>query len=167
MAEAQEESGEDGSDDGQEFEDFEGINVGTDEDDEDGGESGSEEDSDGGSENDSEADDDDEEEDEADEDDDDEEDVPPPSKSQKTKFNPDHLPDELFAAAFATKPKRKTDDIVVGSRAIRVLASSTQPSVPSTLPSKKLEKFLNRTLAFKADDSRGRAGSVDLPISVS
>lgn len=112
MAEAQEESGDDESDDRQEFEDFEGINVGTDEDDEDDGESGSDEDSEGGNEDDSEVDgddDDDEEEEEADEDDEEEQDVPPPSKSQKTKFNPDHLPDELFAAAFASKPKRKTD----------------------------------------------------------
>ncbi|CAA7269680.1 unnamed protein product [Cyclocybe aegerita] len=98
-----------------------------------------------------------------------------PSRKRKGKLNPDHLPDELFAAAFSStansKPKRKAEedvpnpsavtkkrkrtkpktpkDVIVGSRAIRVLPSSQAPSTPSALPSRKIRKFLDRSLAFK------------------
>ncbi|KAF8874573.1 hypothetical protein CPB84DRAFT_1853557 [Gymnopilus junonius] len=120
-----------------------------------------------------------------------EEDLPPPSSSKKaktsTRLNPDHLPDELFAAAFASQSrnkralrddsepaskgnrkdkarpakKRKTNpkspkDLVVGSRSIRVLPSSTNPPTPSTLPSRKINKFLDRTLALKGGKQRAK-----------
>ncbi|KJA19258.1 hypothetical protein HYPSUDRAFT_204664 [Hypholoma sublateritium FD-334 SS-4] len=163
MAEANEESGEEESDDEQEYEEFGGIKLG---DQQSGsGEDDSEDNGDSSSEDDSE-----------DEDDSNEEDVLPP-KSTKIKFNPEHLPEELFAAAFAPQPKRKpeaeleaertnppakkrkasgTKDIVVGSRAIRTLPNSNQPSIPATLPSKKIEKFLDRTLALTAGKQPGK-----------
>jgi len=102
---------------------------------------------------------------------------------ERTVRNPDHLPDELFAAAFSSLSKRKmlgedlklpatkkqksssSKDAIVGfvlqskpiyfipifsrSREIRILPSASAPPVPSTTPSKKINKFLNRTLALK------------------
>ncbi|KAF8959861.1 hypothetical protein BDZ97DRAFT_1374089 [Flammula alnicola] len=175
MREAQEESGEDEDEDEMSgrCEDLEGIGMGSDEDEEDSG-------SDGDSEEDSEEDSEGSglEGDDGDEEEEGEEKEPP--KSQKTKFNPDHLPDELFAAAFASKPKRTADseldnenettkrpakkrkfsnvpkDVVVGSCAIRMLSNSTQPSTPSTLPSRKVKQFLDRTLALKGGKQRAK-----------
>jgi hypothetical protein len=99
--------------------------------------------------------------------------------------NPDHLPDELFAAAFSSSSKRKilgkelkppatkkrkkssssSKDTIIGfvlqsksiyfipissrSRAIRILPNASAPPVPSTIPSKKINRFLDRTLALK------------------
>ncbi|KAJ3517038.1 hypothetical protein NLJ89_g754 [Agrocybe chaxingu] len=117
----------------------------------------------------------DEEDDDDDDDDDDDVEQQGPSRKQKGKLNPDHLPDELFAAAFSStansKLKRKAEedvpnssavpkkrkrtkpktpkDVIVGSRAIRVLPSSQAPSTPSALPSRKIKRFLDRSLAFK------------------
>ena len=101
MQEAQEESSEDEDDDKAEsssqFEEFEGTSVNGEEDeDEDSSIDGDH----------TEEEDDDEPQAEDDSEDDAAHEEPP--KSQKTRFNPDHLPDELFAAAFASKPKRKT-----------------------------------------------------------
>jgi len=97
-------------------------------------------------------------------------------KPKKKTYNPDHLPDELFAAAFASqastskrkaaedeedkplkqtpkkkKPKRShaQQDLIVGSRTIRTLPTSGQPITPSVAPSSKINKFLNRSLALK------------------
>ena len=96
MAEANEESGEDDSDDEQAYEEFGGVKIGDEE-------SGSDEDESEGSE--------DSDQDDSEDEDDSEEELEeaPPPKSTKIKFNPDHLPDELFAAAFAPKPKRKPE----------------------------------------------------------
>lgn len=94
--------------------------------------------------------------------------------------NPDHLPDELFEAAFkasTTSSKRKVEDIdsktqlpsrkrkrnnappkdlVIGSRAIRVLPEANKPSTPSARPSRKIRKFLDRTLALKGGNPEVR-----------
>lgn len=94
--------------------------------------------------------------------------------------NPDHLPDELFEAAFkasTTSSKRKVEDIdsktqlpsrkrkrnnappkdlVIGSRAIRVLPEANKPSTPSARPSRKIRKFLDRTLALKGGNPKAR-----------
>ena len=198
MQEAQEESSEDEDEDEAEsssqFEESEGTSVnGEDEEDEDSSieDHHAEEEDDDESESESE-----------DESEDDSVHEEPP-KSQKTRFNPDHLPDELFTAAFASKPKRKTlaensekdndttisrpakkrksskirKDVVIGyailwnrlcinlmcsnfffffcsSRAIRMLPNSNQPSVPATLPSRKVKRFLDRTLALKGGKQR-------------
>jgi hypothetical protein len=195
MQEAQEESSEDEDEDKAEstsqFEEFEGISVNFEEDeDEDSSIDGDHTE---------------EEDDESQAEDDSEDDAvhEEPPKSQKTRFNPDHLPDELFAAAFASKPKRKTlaentekdndaaifrpkkkrkssniqKDVVIGyafswnglrikfmffmfsnffrsSRAVRMLPNSTQPSVPATLPSRKVKQFIDRTLALKGGKQR-------------
>ncbi|KIM47280.1 hypothetical protein M413DRAFT_7808 [Hebeloma cylindrosporum] len=171
MQEAQEESSEDEDEDedkaesSSQYEEFEGISVNAQEDEDDNDSSVADEHADD------------------DESQDDSEDVPVPEqppKSQKTRFNPDHLPDELFAAAFASKPKRKTPaensekdddptksrptkktkssnvqkDVVIGSRAFRMLPNSTQPSTPATLPSRKVKQFLDRTLALKGGKQR-------------
>jgi len=96
-----------------------------------------------------------------------------PQKSKKKTYNPDHLPDELFTAAFASqasaskrkapedeedKPLKQTlkkqkrshtqKDLIVGSRAIRMLPTPGQPITPFAAPSGKIKKFLNRTLAL-------------------
>jgi len=96
-----------------------------------------------------------------------------PQKSKKKTYNPDHLPDELFTAAFASqasaskrkapedeedKPVKQTPkkqkrshtqkDLMVGSRAIRMLPTPGQPITPYVAPSGKIKKFLNRTLAL-------------------
>ena len=197
MQEAQEESSEDDDDDKAEsssqFDEFDGISVNGEEDvDEDSSIDGDH----------TEEEDDDESQAEDDSEDDGVQEEPP--KSQKTRFNPDHLPDELFAVAFASKPKRKTlaeniekdndatisrpkkkrkssniqKDVVIGyafswsglcikfmfsiffififrsSRAIRMLPNSTQPSVPATLPSRKVKQFIDRTLALKGGKQR-------------
>jgi len=103
MQEAQEESSEDEDENQAESssqsEELEGISV-NDEDEED--EDSNIEDDHAEEEDDDES----ESEDEGESEDDSVHEEPP--KSQKTRFNPDHLPDELFAAAFASKPKRKT-----------------------------------------------------------
>ncbi|GLB36849.1 hypothetical protein LshimejAT787_0311360 [Lyophyllum shimeji] len=98
----------------------------------------------------------------------------------KSKTNPNHLPDHLFTSAFSSKSakaasKRKaTDDVptrkarkrvrsnaapkdlVIGSRAIRSLASERRPAGTSTLPSAKVRKFLDRSLALKGGNAKTR-----------
>jgi hypothetical protein len=191
MQEAQEESSEDEegkAESSSQFDEFDGISV--------NGEDDDEEDS---SNDDDHAEEEDDDESQAEDDSEDDAVHEEPPKSQKTRFNPDHLPDELFTAAFASKPKRKTlaengekdkdatrsrptkkrkssnvqKDLVIGyvilwnglcikfmfsffpsSRAIRMLPNSTQPSVPATLPSRKVKRFLDRTLALKGSNQR-------------
>ncbi|KAF9042299.1 hypothetical protein BJ165DRAFT_1486713 [Panaeolus papilionaceus] len=116
----------------------------------------------------------------------DEEEEVPQRKPQRGKSNPDHLPDELFAAAFASqaqenspsKPKRKASDreqqasrpgkkrrpntpkdIVIGkSTAVRLLPNSaSKPPIPLALPSKKINHFLDRSLALKGGKQRKKA----------
>ncbi|KXN81395.1 hypothetical protein AN958_04784 [Leucoagaricus sp. SymC.cos] len=106
------------------------------------------------------------------EDDFDQEETPKESLS-KPKKSPNYLPDELFKAAFsqASKPalspskkptaskmeqkKRKRTssapkDVIVGSKAIRTLASTARPvSSRAAVPSAKVNKFLDRSLALK------------------
>ncbi|RDB27407.1 hypothetical protein Hypma_004361 [Hypsizygus marmoreus] len=158
MQEAEAEMGEDGSEDDDEDEDeFRGID----------GSSGAEEDKDESEEDESGS------EDESDED----EEMAVPLRS---KPNPNHLPDYLFEAAFSSqstrsslKRKAKDDvptrkarrrtrsnaspkDVLMGSRAIRTLPQTQVPSGASTLPSAKVKKFLDRTLALKGGKSRTR-----------
>ncbi|KAF5376913.1 hypothetical protein D9615_007313 [Tricholomella constricta] len=112
-----------------------------------------------------------EDDDEDDEMDTDEENSEPPAK---LKANPNHLPDHLFASAFSSSskstkvaskrkatedtPARKRKrvrsnappkDLLIGSRAMRTLASGLSPAGAATLPSAKVRKFLNRSLALK------------------
>ncbi|KAF4562662.1 hypothetical protein EYR36_004056 [Pleurotus pulmonarius] len=89
---------------------------------------------------------------------------------------PKRLPDHLFRSAFSqslasasgstpslsSQPpanrrkrksvvKRKAKDLIVGSRVIRTLsATSTVPDTSRTLPSAKVRKFVDRSLALKA-----------------
>jgi len=104
-----------------------------------------------------------------------------PPKPKKKTYNPDHLPDELFTAAFASqastskrkttedeedkplkqtskKPKRShaQKDLIVGSRVIRTLPTPGQPIIPSAAPSSKVNKFLNRSLALKGGKQRSK-----------
>lgn len=83
-----------------------------------------------------------------------------------------YLPDEVFKAAFsqAMKPKPSQlkkkvvlsgkqqkkhkrsgpKDVIVGSKTIRTLASTNKPvSANAAVPSSKINRFLNRTLALK------------------
>jgi len=108
----------------------------------------------------------------SDEDDDDEM-ASEPSKS----LQPNHLPDELFTAAFpSTTTKRKVmtakesqlakkrkrrnkghKDKIVGSRVIRTLSNPTnRPAPPSTIPSRKVQAFINRALSIKGSSSKVR-----------
>ncbi|KAJ7488068.1 hypothetical protein FB451DRAFT_1553585 [Mycena latifolia] len=109
----------------------------------------------------------DEEEDSSDDDDDDDDE----EEEEMGGSNPHHLPEHLFASAFASgsvatpsssksklqapaskKRKRatRTKDRVVGSRTIRIAPSSTSiPTTPATLPSRKIRKFTDRALALK------------------
>jgi len=87
-----------------------------------------------------------------------------------------YLPDEVFQAAFsqAEKPKpsqskknavlsakhqkkrrrSQPKDVIVGSKAIRMLASTTRPvTANAAVPSSKINRFLNRTLALKSQRS--------------
>jgi len=100
--------------------------------------------------------------------------VLPPNPLTKKTLNANHLPDKLFTAAFASKastskrkapddeednPPKQTSkkpkrphtrrDLIVGSRAIRMLPTPGQPITPSVAPSSKINKFLNRSLALK------------------
>ncbi|KAG5650530.1 hypothetical protein H0H81_011919 [Sphagnurus paluster] len=96
----------------------------------------------------------------------------------RSKSNPNHLPDHLFASAFAAKSakaasKRKSTedapaprkrkrtktspkDLIIGSRAIRTLTSGLTPKGAATLPSAKVRKFVDRNLAFKGGNSKKR-----------
>jgi len=47
-------------------------------------------------------------------------------------------------------------DVLIGSRAIRTLSQNSHPSGAGTLPSAKVKKFLNRTLALKGGKPRNR-----------
>ncbi|KDR70017.1 hypothetical protein GALMADRAFT_145059 [Galerina marginata CBS 339.88] len=165
---------------------FEGFgNVQLDEDEDESGSQDSEE-NDSEEEEEEGSDDDDDESQDSEESEGEEEPERPSKPKTSTKFNPDHLPDELFEAAFAsqtgtkrtftddadiTSSKRKTSpratkkrktnpktpkDIIVGSKAIRVLPSSVLPPAPATLPSRKINNFLNRTLALKGGKQRAR-----------
>ncbi|KAF8148645.1 hypothetical protein B0H34DRAFT_668340 [Crassisporium funariophilum] len=175
MQEAQEEMDGLGESDEGEYEEFSGIAGGS------GGASGDGE-SDEGSESDEDEEEDDDsdlddEDDLSDSDDDEARQEELPQKSKKKVFNPDHLPDELFTAAFASQTaasKRKADDqgasttlkstkrkrsnvqkdVVIGSRAIRILPGAGQPTVPSVAPSRKVRKFLDRSLALKGGKQR-------------
>ncbi|KAF7350562.1 hypothetical protein MSAN_01615900 [Mycena sanguinolenta] len=124
---------------------------------------------------DSEAEDEDLEDDGGEEDDSDaDEEMSPPNTSSKN-----HLPDHLFASAFASTPstkkslrtpvakpmktkkrKRSTPgakDLVVGSRTLRIASASTiSRPVPATLPSRKIRKFTDRALSLKATAATGR-----------
>ncbi|KAG6856811.1 hypothetical protein H0H87_000510 [Tephrocybe sp. NHM501043] len=95
------------------------------------------------------------------------------------KSNPNHLPDHLFATAFAsTTPKatskRKANqdpptrkarkraqtsatpkDVLIGSRTIRTLAPGAVAGA-STLPSAKVRKFLDRSLGLKGPSAKKR-----------
>ncbi|KAF8060723.1 hypothetical protein FPV67DRAFT_1564076 [Lyophyllum atratum] len=170
MQEAEAEMGEDGDSDeegdfsGEEEEDFMGIDAGSGESSEEG-DSGDE----------------DEDEDSEDEDEDEEmitDDEQPLAAASKP--NPNHLPDHLFASAFSTKSpkaasKRKANvdapirkarkrvrsnappkDVIIGSRAIRTLAPGRSPAGASTLPSAKVRKFLDRSLALKGGNAKTR-----------
>ncbi|KAF8992334.1 hypothetical protein BDQ17DRAFT_1369694, partial [Cyathus striatus] len=96
------------------------------------------------------------------------------------KMNPIHLPDNLFTAAFAPRAKavvvpgdveceakgkrrkkRKTGasakDVVLGSRILRTLPSTTQSRPTPALQPKKNKKFLERVLALKGTSkSKGK-----------
>ncbi|TFK38829.1 hypothetical protein BDQ12DRAFT_651239 [Crucibulum laeve] len=96
----------------------------------------------------------------------------------KSKSNPNHLPDELFTAAFSSKPidalskptgaknvqqstskrRKRTNttpkDVLVGSRAIRTLQTASRPSISSTVAPRKVRKFLDRALALKGGNSK-------------
>jgi len=98
----------------------------------------------------------------------------------KLKSNPNHLPDHLFTAAFSSKsakpplkreatdgvPTRKArkrvrsnaplKDLLIGSRAIRTLATGRPLAGASTLPSAKIKKFLDRRLALKGGTVKTR-----------
>ncbi|TFK64216.1 hypothetical protein BDN72DRAFT_846789, partial [Pluteus cervinus] len=114
------------------------------------------------------------------------------SSSLKRKRNPNHLPDELFTAAFSgvTQTKRKQEssshesqkapnkrrkhshpesshkDMVLGSRVIRNLNSTTTSASAAaskaasagkgTMPSRKVRKFVDRTLALKSAVAKSR-----------
>ncbi|KAG6865212.1 hypothetical protein C0991_004413 [Blastosporella zonata] len=95
------------------------------------------------------------------------------------KSNPNHLPDHLFATAFASTttkatskrkanqdpPTRKTrkrtrsnattKDVLIGSRTIRTLAPGAVAGA-STLPSAKVKKFLDRSLGLKGPSAKKR-----------
>ncbi|KAF9527857.1 hypothetical protein CPB83DRAFT_855313 [Crepidotus variabilis] len=93
----------------------------------------------------------------------------PKTKLSGPKLTTDRLPDELFAAAFKStqaltkrkaaeevpesankKRRRKSKSMkTVGNHTITILNSSDAPSVPATMPSKKIKKFLDRTLGLK------------------
>ncbi|KIJ90936.1 hypothetical protein K443DRAFT_686390 [Laccaria amethystina LaAM-08-1] len=47
-------------------------------------------------------------------------------------------------------------DLILGSRAIRVLPDGNKPSTPSARPSRKIRKFLDRTLALKGGNPKAR-----------
>ncbi|KAF8798428.1 hypothetical protein BYT27DRAFT_7203520 [Phlegmacium glaucopus] len=101
-----------------------------------------------------------------------------PLKPKKKTYNPDHLPDELFTAAFASSSKRKATededdkplkqtakkakrshtqkDLIIGSRAIRMLPTPGRPITPSAAPSRKVKKFLNRSLALKGGKQQSK-----------
>ncbi|KAF9449631.1 hypothetical protein P691DRAFT_799125 [Macrolepiota fuliginosa MF-IS2] len=101
-------------------------------------------------------------------------DVEPESQPKKSNY----LPDEIFKAAFSqtAKPKaakkdilskkqqkkrKRTStpkDVIVGSKAIRTLASTARPiSSNAAVPSSKIKKFLDRTLALKGQTMRGKS----------
>ncbi|KAH6901056.1 hypothetical protein BKA70DRAFT_1312199 [Coprinopsis sp. MPI-PUGE-AT-0042] len=108
---------------------------------------------------------------------------PSPSTAKEPKpTNANHLPDELFSAAFQNshssvpkstkknlvaeeeeakkknkkrrKQRRGAKDLVLGTKKIKILPSSSTdqtPSLPSTIAARpKIAKFLNRTLALSA-----------------
>ncbi|KAJ2914093.1 hypothetical protein MD484_g6313, partial [Candolleomyces efflorescens] len=147
----------------------------SDDDDDEGGEDGEELDSEDGDDDDVVFGEDDGEED-SDEDDDDDDDEKEPPKST-------HLPDELFKTAFqqsqppvppkskskstAVQPSRKRrrtkeqKEFSVGSKKIRLLPDPIlhpAPNPPSAVPSKKINKFLDRTLALKGRAAKAKLG---------
>lgn len=163
MQEAQDEMGEDESGDEEEFA---GFGMEGSDDDESGEESSNQEEESG-----------------SDDDESDTESIPNDADRKEhpgRKSNPDHLPDELFEAAFnastasskrnvedidsktrlsSRKRKRNNEppkDLIIGSREIRVLPDGNKPSTPSARPSRKIRKFLGRTLALKGGNPKAR-----------
>ncbi|KAF8234831.1 hypothetical protein L208DRAFT_1393506 [Tricholoma matsutake] len=104
------------------------------------------------------------------------------NKPQVSK-TPHHLPEHLFASAFSSQAVQSTSplgkrkaaeetskrlvkkrarnagapkDTVVGSRTIRTLVRDQHPSGAGTIPSSKVKKFIDRTLALKGGNPKTR-----------
>ncbi|KAF9039522.1 hypothetical protein BDZ89DRAFT_1156952 [Hymenopellis radicata] len=126
-----------------------------------------------------------------DESDDDEEEFHGFDAPERKTQNPNHLPDHLFTSAFASQSKpalakgkskaqqhkekqkakkrfrTKPKDVIVGSRVVRSLKDNTTPTGTSAMvPTAKVRKFLDRSLALRPNGNARKRGWERRPASV-